>query len=102
MLRASRPASVWAPVRVALLFAGCYGATACVGDIGDGRIGPPPVDSATTCEVDFEPAPLALKRLNRREYANTVRDLLHLPSVDLSAFPPDGANGFDTDPPDCS
>ena len=96
MRRTALTSGLWTPVRVALLFAGCYGATACVGDIGDGPLGSP-VESAT-CEVDFEPAPVPLKRLNQREYANTVRDLLHLPAVDLSAFPPDGANGFDTDP----
>jgi hypothetical protein len=95
MRRTSPTSSLWTPVGVALLFAGCYSATACIGNIGDR----PSLDhSATTCEVAFEPAPVALKRLNQREYANTVRDLLHLPDVDVSAFPPDGGNGFDTDP----
>ncbi len=97
MRRTSWTSSLSTPFGVVLLFAGCFGATACIGDIGDGSLGPP-VDSATTCEGDFKPAAVPLKRLNQREYANTVRDLLHLQAVDLSALPPDGGNGFDTDP----
>jgi hypothetical protein len=92
MRRTSQISSLWTPVGVVLLFAGCYGATGCTGDIGD--VPEPPA----TCEVEFKPAAVPLKRLNKREYANTVRDLLYLPVVDLSAFPPDGASSFDTDP----
>jgi hypothetical protein len=79
-----------------LLCAGSCGAAACIGNIGDGR--PSLGHSAAACEADFKPARVALKRLNKREYANTVRDLLYLPAVDVSAFPPDGGSSFDTDP----
>ncbi len=76
------------------------GATGCLGTIGDSSpFGGGDSSSDGVCEAAYQPAPVALKRLNRREYENTVRDLLYLPSVDMSAFPQEAAaEGFDTVP----
>lgn len=44
-----------------------------------------------------DPGPLVIRRLNREEYNNVVRDVLKLDSRPADAFPPDDANhGFDT------
>lgn len=58
------------------------------------------LDSALTRADDAKSqtsSPVALRRLTRSEYENTIRDLFDLPGIALQAMlPPDGAvNGFD-------
>ena len=44
-----------------------------------------------------DPGPLVIRRLNREEYNNVIRDVLRLDSRPADAFPPDDAtHGFDT------
>jgi hypothetical protein len=44
-----------------------------------------------------DPGQVTRRRLNRAEYNNTIRDLLHLDSRPADAFPPDDSGyGFDT------
>jgi len=53
---------------------------------------------ATACSIDEYAGAGALRRLNRREYHNTVRDLLGVDFDATAAFPADGTGGagFDT------
>ena len=44
-----------------------------------------------------DPGPLVIRRMNRAEYNNVVRDVLHIDSRPADQFPPDDAtHGFDT------
>ncbi len=93
-----------------LVFAGCSGDI--VGDGGgddDGNVPgpgdePPPVDPTspplgTIDRSDEGPVgPAPMRRLNRREYNNTVRDLLNDTSRPADGWPAESAlTGFDTD-----
>src|SRR4029434_4111012 len=52
--------------------------------------------AAPVCGRDLAPGPSPIRRLNRVEYDNTVRDLLGDDSHPSSAFPPEEeALGFD-------
>jgi hypothetical protein len=77
-----------APVAlVALTMGSVWGASACVGDIGD-------EDAAGACDV--APGRVGLQRLTRAEYNRTVRDLFGVTSSPADTFPPDSATeGFD-------
>ena len=53
-------------------------------------------DGDTTTPTVLDPPPMALHRLNRLEYDNTVRDLIGTTLQPARAFPPDSAtDGFD-------
>lgn len=54
------------------------------------------LDSVLPAETAHEPAPRGLRRLNRREYANTIRDLFGVP-IEADELPADEVgHGFDT------
>lgn len=66
----------------------------CVGHIGDDpSMGEEP-GLSTQC-AGAEPEPTIVRMLNRREYGNTVRDLLGVPSDITGQFPADPIVGFD-------
>ena len=61
-------------------------------DLGEDRL------RQTACNAGDYAGPVALRRLNRREYRNTVRDLLGVDLAVTDIFPADGTGGegFDT------
>ncbi|HZO17292.1 MAG TPA: DUF1592 domain-containing protein, partial [Polyangiaceae bacterium] len=66
----------------------------CIGHIGDdASIGDEPGLSAQCAGA--EPEPTIMRMLNRREYGNTVRDLLGVPTDIIEQFPADPIVGFD-------
>jgi uncharacterized protein DUF1592/uncharacterized protein DUF1588/uncharacterized protein DUF1585/uncharacterized protein DUF1587/uncharacterized protein DUF1595 len=73
----------------------------CIGNIGGGgdEVGGPgtgPEGTDPEC-IDAVPdtEPVIVRMLNRREYENTVRDLLGVPTDVVQSFPPDAIVGFD-------
>ncbi len=91
-------------IAVSLAIAGCYqgvdanglsaGLSGTDGADGDGGDGDGGDDDGANAAAEIGPQPL--HRLNRLEYNNTVRDLLHTTLRPADAFSPDTeANGFD-------
>lgn len=55
------------------------------------KVGPFQIDPQ-----NLDPGPIAIRRLNRQEYGNTIRDLMGIPFNEKILFPPDDSgHGFD-------
>jgi hypothetical protein len=75
----------------------CLGALAISVSCSSGSGFIPPQSSHPGCGDDFNPGRLTLRRLNRVEYNNTIRDLLGTSLQAADRFPADGTeDGFDT------
>jgi len=79
---------------------GCAAAAGCIGRIGDDAPGgalpsPGPGLAAECSSAAPDTEPVMVRMLNRREYQNTIRDLLAVPTDIVADFPPDPIVAFD-------
>jgi hypothetical protein len=67
--------------------AGCYGVTACIGNIGDSAPGSTsPGGEPLSCGEAIEPGPAPIRRMTSFEFDNTLRDLLGDDTKPAKAF----------------
>lgn len=70
-------------------------ASGCIGHIGDDDSSTDEPGFDTQCAAAPDVEPTLVRMLNRREYANTVRDLLGVSTAMVDDFPADPIVGFD-------